>query len=83
MRGSQGHSFCLNTLDENILGQNTKKCGWKLCGSYVEAIIYLQIYVFENKRNIFGFWLYCHKKFVLRQSFKDCGPLLKHIMFTK
>ena len=26
-RGSEGHNFCLNTLDENILGQKTKKCG--------------------------------------------------------
>ena len=31
-------------------------------GSYEEATIYLQIYIFENKRNIFGFWLYCKNK---------------------
>ena len=57
-------------------------------GNCEEATIVLQIYVFENKRKIFGFWLYCQKKFVLRQkqkmfsssvlrqTFWSCGPLV-------
>ena len=66
-----------------------------MVGSYKKATIFLQILILKNKRNIFGFWLYCHKKIMLRQkkktflssllrqTFKPCGALVTHIIIKR